>query len=184
MGALAADHRQRTTDMICPNCNFDNVPGSEFCRNCLNDLTEHDRPAAQDRVERCLMEETVGSLIPRSAVTLPMTALVGEAIQKMLACDIGAVLIVADDGQLLGIFSERDLLTKVVDEPNYATKPVRQFMTANPEAVRETDTLAFVLHKMDSGGYRHLPVLKNGRPLGMISVRDMLRHITQLCKDR
>jgi signal-transduction protein with cAMP-binding, CBS, and nucleotidyltransferase domain len=170
--------------MICPNCNFDNVPGSEFCRNCLNDLTQHDRPTAQDRVERCLMEETVSALTPRAAVTLPTTALVGEAIQKMLTCDIGAVLIVADNGRLLGIFSERDLLTKVVDDPYYATKPLCQFMTANPEAVRESDTLAFVLHKMDSGGYRHLPVLKDGRPLGMISVRDMLRHITRLCKDR
>jgi CBS domain-containing protein len=170
--------------MICPNCNFDNVPGSEFCRNCHTDLTQLDRPTAQDRVERSLMEETVGALAPRAAVTLPATASVGEAIQKMLAFDIGAVLIVADDGRLLGIFSERDLLTKVVDDPNYAAKPLPQFMTPNPEAVRETDTLAFVLHKMDSGGYRHLPVLKNGRPVGMISVRDMLRHITQLCKDR
>ena len=57
-------------------------------------------------------------------------------------------------------------------------------MTPNPETVRPTDTLAFVLHKMDGGGYRHLPVLKDGQPLGMISVRDMLRHITRLCKDR
>jgi len=170
--------------MICPNCNFDNVPGSEFCRNCHTDLTQLDRPTAQDRVERSLMEETVGSLRPRAAVTLPTTATVGEAIQKMLACDIGAVLIVTDDDRLLGIFSERDLLTKVVDAPNHATKLLPQFMTPNPEAVRESDTLAFVLHKMDSGGYRHLPVLKNGRPVGMISVRDMLRHITQLCKDR
>ena len=78
----------------------------------------------------------------------------------------------------------RDLLTKAADDPHYATKPVRQLMTANPETVRETDTLAFVLHKMDGGGYRHLPVLRDGQPLGMISVRDMLRHITRLCKDR
>ena len=59
--------------------------------------------------------------------------------------------------------------------------PVSEFMTPNPEAVRPTDTLAFVLHKMDGGGYRHLPVAKDGRPLGMVSVRDMLRHITRLC---
>ena len=44
------------------------------------------------------------------------------------------------------------------------------------------DTLAFALHKMDVGGYRHLPVLKDGKPTGVISVRDMLRHITRLCK--
>jgi CBS domain-containing protein len=55
-------------------------------------------------------------------------------------------------------------------------------MTPRPETVRETDSLAFVLHKLDSGGYRHLPVVKNGLPVGMISVRDILRHITRLCK--
>ncbi len=55
--------------------------------------------------------------------------------------------------------------------------------TADLETVRLTDPLAFVLHKMDGGGgYRHLPVVQDGRVLGMLSVRDMLRHITRLCK--
>ena len=49
--------------------------------------------------------------------------------------------------------------------------------------MREDDTLAFALHKMDVGGYRHVPVVKGGQPLGMLSVRDMLRHITRLCKE-
>jgi CBS domain-containing protein len=55
-------------------------------------------------------------------------------------------------------------------------------MTVDPQIVRATDTLAFVLHQMDAGGYRHLPVVQDGQPLGMISVRDMLRHMTRLCK--
>jgi CBS domain-containing protein len=170
--------------MICPTCNFDNLPGDEYCSNCLADLTQLDRPTARDRVERSLMEETVATLKPRKAVTLPETARVGDAIRSMLACDIGAILIVAADGRLVGIFSERDLLTKAASDPDYAARPVRQFMTANPETVRETSTLAFVLHKLDGGGYRHLPVLRDGLPVGMISVRDMLRHMTRLCKDR
>src|SRR5205085_6174419 len=142
-------------------------------------------PAAQDRRERSLMEDPVSVLKPGSAVTLPATATVTEAMQTMLARNIGSLLIVAPDGKLLGIFSERDLLTKVAGtEADYANKPVRQYMTPNPETVKQTDTLGFALHKMDVGGYRHLPVLKDGQPCGMLSVRDMLRHITQLCKDR
>jgi CBS domain-containing protein len=171
--------------MICPTCGHDNVPGSEQCTNCLHDLTQLDRPVAQDRVERSLMEDPVSVLSPGRAVTLPSTATVAEAIQTMLARNIGALLIVSDQGKLLGIFSERDLLTKVAgSESDYAAKPVSRYMTPNPETVRETDSLGFALHKMDVGGYRHLPVIKDGQPLGMISVRGMLRHITQLCKDR
>jgi CBS domain-containing protein len=169
--------------MICPNCGFDNVPGSEFCQDCMQDLTQLDQPAAHDRVERSLMEETVAALKPRTPVTLPPTATVGEAIRTMLLRDVGALLIVDGDGKLLGVFSERDLLTKVAEqEPDYARQPVMKYVTPNPETVGPDATLAFVLHKMDGGGYRHVPVLKDGRPTGMISVRDMLRHITKLCK--
>jgi CBS domain-containing protein len=169
--------------MICPSCAYDNLPGSEQCRNCLIDLTSLDRPTAHDRVERSLMEEPVAALRPGRAVTLPPTTTVRQAVRTMLACDIGAVLIVDADGQLLGIFSERDLLTRAADADDLQ-RPVSEFMTPDPETVRDSDPLAFVLHKMDVGGYRHLPVLKEGQPFGMISVRDMLRHITNLCKDR
>src|SRR5215472_16660 len=99
--------------MICPHCAFNNLPGSEQCENCHTDLTQLDRPVAQDRVERSLMEDVVGKLKPRQAVTLPPSATVEQAIRVMLSHDIGAVLIVDDGGKLLGIFSERDLLTKV-----------------------------------------------------------------------
>lgn len=171
--------------MICPTCSHDNLPGSEHCANCLQDLTDLDRPTAQNRVERSLMEDPISILKPRPPVTAAPTATVAEALQIMLSGDIGALLIVDEAGKLLGIFSERDLLTKVAsDVGDYAARPVRDFMTTGPEAVRESDSLAFALHKMDGGGYRHLPLLRDGEPIGMISVRDLLRHITQLCKDR
>jgi CBS domain-containing protein len=169
--------------MICPNCGFNNLPGSEQCGNCLNDLTQLDQPTAQDRVERSLMEDQVRLLQPRAAITLPPSATVAQAMQTMLDRNIGAVLIVRDDGRVAGIFSERDLLRKVaglVDD--YAGRPVCEFMTPDPLTVRPSDSLAFVLHTMDCGGYRHLPVLDGGRPVGMISVRDMLRHVTRLCE--
>jgi CBS domain-containing protein len=168
--------------MICPICSHDNLPGAEQCSHCLQDLTQLDRPTPHDRVERSLLEDCVAVLNPRPAVTLPPTAMVAEALRTMLERNVGALLIVDDAGKLLGIFSERDLLTKAAGVPDYAAQPVRAFMTADPETVRPTDPLAFVLHKMDGGGYRHLPVVQNGRVLGMISVRDMLKHITRLCK--
>ena len=170
--------------MICPTCGFDNLPGNEECANCQQDLTPLDRPTAQDRVERSLMEDEVALLHPKAPVTIRPDTTVQSAIQVMLEHDIGALLVVDSRGKLLGILSERDLLAKVAGlHGNYTELPVAPFMTANPETVTTTDTLDFVLHKMDGGGYRHLPVLLGDRPIGVVSVRDMLRHITRMCKD-
>jgi CBS domain-containing protein len=169
--------------MICPTCNHDNLPGAEVCEGCQTDLTQLDQPTAANRVERSLMEELVAALRPRPALTVSPRSTVAEALRTMLAHDIGAVLVVDATGKLLGIFSERDLLTRVGEQ--YATlsgEPVEKYMTPRPEAVSVSAPLLHALHKMDNGGYRHLPVLDGDVAHGMISVRDMLRHITQLCK--
>jgi CBS domain-containing protein len=168
--------------MICPHCGHDNLPGSEECSHCSMDLTQLDRPVAINRIERSLMEDHVRTLRPKQPVTVFPTTTVGETIQLLLDNDIGALLVVDKRGKLVGIFSERDLLTKVAGlYASYADLPVQMFMTRNPEIVTADDTLAFALHKMDVGGYRHLPVLQDDFPIGVISVRDMLRHITRLC---
>src|SRR5947199_4884257 len=98
--------------MICPTCGYDNLPGSEECNRCLQDLTQLDRPVAHDRVERSLMEDPVSALGPHEPVTVLPTATVSRAMEMMLEKNIGALLVVDDGGKLLGIFSERDLLTR------------------------------------------------------------------------
>jgi CBS domain-containing protein len=169
--------------MICPSCNYNNVPGADQCANCQQDLAPLDQPMPLDRVQRSLMNDTVCALRPRAPVVLGPGNTVGEAIQTMLAHNIGAVPVVDEAAHLVGIFSERDLLLRVAGQcDDYAGRPVAEFMTPRPETVRETDTLAFALHKMDSGGYRHLPVLRGGRLVGMISVRDLMRYLTRLCQ--
>ena len=168
--------------MICPQCGQDNVPGSDSCSRCGQDLTQLDRPLAQDRVERSLMEDPVSALGPKSAVTLPPTATVADAIRLMLEHNIGVVLIVNAQGRLAGVLSERDILLRVAGQHlNYAALPVVQFMTREPETVTATDNLAFALSKMDTRDLRHIAVVKDDLPLGVISVRDMLRHIVRLC---
>jgi CBS domain-containing protein len=170
--------------MICPNCGHDNLPGSEECSSCLQDLTQLDRPCASNRVERSLMEDPVGTLCRHNPVTVRPTATVREAIQAMLGPGVGALLVVDEAGKLVGILSERDLLMRAVDNhAAFHTLQVHQFMTPKPETIKTDDSLAFALHKMDVGGYRHLPVVSDGRPEGIVSVRDMLHHITRLCKD-
>jgi CBS domain-containing protein len=169
--------------MICPTCGWDNLPGNEYCTHCRQDLTLLDRPCAGSRVERSLMEDHVGVLNILPPTTVPPTTTVRQAIVTMLEHNVGALLVV-EEGKLIGIFTERDLLKKVAGvHVLYADMPVRSFMTHKPVTLASTATLAFALHKMDGGGYRHVPVLDKGVPVGVVSVHDMLRHITRLCKD-
>jgi CBS domain-containing protein len=168
--------------MICPNCGYDNLPGDESCKHCEMDLTQLDRPTGQTLIERRLLEDPVAVLHPRQAVVVKVDDSVGMAVAKMLEGNLGALLVVDKEGTLQGIFSERDLLTRVAGvHANWENMPIREVMTPKPEAVASTDKIAFALQKMDVGGYRHLPIVDSGKPQGVISVRDMLRYITRLC---
>src|SRR6516165_4330596 len=129
--------------MICPNCGYDNLPGDESCKHCEMDLTQLDRPAAQNRLERTLMEDVVAALKPRQAVVARHDATVGQALDLMLDSNLGALLVVDDGGQLCGIFSERDLLTRVAGVHScWERLSLSEVMTRDPETVSLTDTLA------------------------------------------
>ena len=173
--------------MICPNCGWDNLPGNEVCDNCQHDLTALDRPVAWSRVEKSLLEDKVHHLQSRlrrgSPHTVLPSATIEDVLQRLVDNKVGALMVVDAKGRLQGIFSERDLLNKVAGlHDSYAALPVSQFMTAKPESVAPDNPLAFVLHKMDVGGYRHLPIVHQGKPVGIISVHDMLHYITKLCE--
>ncbi len=169
--------------MICPSCGCENLPGNEECVNCKLDLTLLDLPTASNCVERSLMEDPVALLHPKKPITIRACTPLHAAIQAMLACEIGTLLVTDEQGKLVGILSERDLLTKVAGlHENFAHLQAGDFMTAHPETINDSDTLDFALNKMETGGYRHLPVMADGVPQGVISVRDMLRHIVRLCK--
>lgn len=169
--------------MICPTCGHDNLPGSENCENCEQALTSLDLPTPHNQVEQTLMEDDVAVLDPQESITIRPDVSIRDAVQIMLDHNIGAVLVVDESKKLLGIFSERDLLKKIAGiHENYGDLRVGDYMTANPETLTHEDHLNFALHKMDIGGYRHMPVVQDETPVGVISVRDMLRHITTVCQ--
>ncbi len=170
--------------MICPSCGHQNLPGNDECARCMFNLATLDQPEAHDRAEASLMSDRVDSLLPKPPVIISLNALLGDALQLMVDKEIGAVLVADEQEQLAGILTERDFLMKVVGlVGDYWRQPLRSFMTQQPETVRSQDTIAYALQRMDVGGYRHLPVVNEGRPVGIISVRDVIRHITRLCKD-
>lgn len=99
---------------------------------------------------------------------------VREAACLMTEKKVGAILIVEADA-LIGIFTERDLLNRVVAtrlDPD--TTPLTQVMTPDPITIHPDKPFAHALHMMYEGCFRHLPVAEDGRPVGMVSVRDAL----------
>jgi CBS domain-containing protein len=149
------------------------------------DLSSLDQPEGHDRVERSVMSDPVHELKPKAPVMISVNALLGDAVQLMVDKEIGAVLVTGDQGRLEGILTERDYLMKVVGVmDDYARQPVQAVMTTQLETVNSQDTIAYAIQKMDVGDYRHLPVVDDGVPVGIISVRDVIRHVTRLCADQ
>ncbi len=171
--------------MLCPSCGHTNVPGADQCDQCLFPLAAVDsQPSGSDAVETSVLQDPVRTLRFKTPVTIPVEGKLGLALDRMVEHGVGALLVVDPDGRLVGILTERDYVRKVVGLlPDYAHQPLRNYMTADPETVAPDDRLAMALHKMDIGGYRHLPVVEeDGRPVGLVSVRDVIRHITRLCE--
>lgn len=110
----------------------------------------------------------------QKVLTATRNLAVREASQQMKAARVGSIMVV-DDGKLVGIFTERDALTRVLAEQrNPETTTLAEVMTANPQTVDPERPLGHAMHLMNDGGFRHVPVVKDGRPIGMISARDAL----------
>jgi len=100
---------------------------------------------------------------------------VRDVARKMSDRNIGAIAVL-DSGQLVGIFSERDLMTRVVVpglDPN--DTPVAKVMTKSLVAAHPDEEIGSALQKMQSLGCRHLPVVDEGNLIGMLSLRDLLK---------
>ncbi len=120
----------------------------------------------------------------QNLASLPPGASVRDAAKVMTERHIGAILI-AVDGRLQGVFTERDVLTRVVmpglDPDETALGGV---MTPNPDTVGPDDTALEALRRMSERGYRHLPVVKDGRLIGIVSIRDLYAAVnSQLAED-
>ena len=104
---------------------------------------------------------------------LPASTTVRNAARNMAERHIGAVL-VGQGGRLQGIFTERDVLFRVVArslDPD--TTPVSEVMTPDPDTVGPNDLASLALERMRTFGYRHVPVVENGKVIGIVSLRDL-----------
>jgi CBS domain-containing protein len=165
--------------IVCPYCQAENIEGADECAECNEPLSDLSVRIPATSVEADLLRDRIERLWPKSPSTVSPQTSVGQVLQKMVDERIGCVMIV-DAGKLVGIFSERDALMKLnTDAARFLDKPIAQFMTPDPVTLETNDKIAFALHKMNVGGYRHIPILFDGKLAGVISIRDILRYLTE-----
>jgi CBS domain-containing protein len=158
---------------------------SDRIREDLEDFKDEayfDEAGGHHSFDARLLREPVTMLRTRKPVTLAPHDSVTKAVRGMQAEHRGAV-IVTEDGSpgtpLIGIFTERDVLFRIVDGGrNPATLEIGDVMTAEPESLLDTQTIAEALQLMSVGGFRHVPVVdSNGRPVFMVSVKDVVQFV-------
>jgi CBS domain-containing protein len=118
---------------------------------------------------------TVADLMVKDVLTVEPSDTIGEAAEQMNAANVGAVVVVEDMVRIVGIVTERDLLRAVASRARAAEARVRQWMTPNPVTIGPELTIEQAAKIMFDNNFRHLPVVKDGRALGIVSLRLLAR---------
>jgi CBS domain-containing protein len=149
----------------------------------------HVEPGAYDAAEPLRgIEYTNGGVMlnPVSALlkskgdtvhTVTPTDKVSVAVRKMAQVEIGALPVI-EQGKLVGIFSERDVLIRIVDQGlNPDTTPVADVMTPSPKSITASQEVREAMRLMSKGRFRHLPVVDGDALVGLISIRDAMEWV-------
>ena len=161
--------------MICPVCRFGNFPGDDTCANCGADLWNADTPQPATTFRGKLLGLQLDELGAPAPNLIDSGASVEEAVAQMQADGLDCLL-VTDGGKLVGIFTDRDAILKVAGQGGTG-RTVGDVMTHDPVILRSGDPVAVAIHKMAVGGFRHVPIVKGGVPVGVISAKDVFRHL-------
>jgi CBS domain-containing protein len=163
--------------MRCPTCGFENLLGSDVCDNCGSDLAGHDTPQSPTTFRGQLLGEHLDELGIAAPETIEASADVNDAIRRMHDKGIDCVLVTEGD-RLVGIFTDRDAVLKVAGLERQA-RPIATLMTRDPVVLRHDETIAVAINKMAVGGFRHIPIVEDGRPTGVVTARDVFRHLVE-----
>jgi CBS domain-containing protein len=130
-------------------------------------------------VVEALRKERIRNLrLSEPARVGPETSL-AETIRVMRAARIGCAL-VCDQRKVIGIFTERDVLNKILGSSVDYQAPVSQFMTPGPKSLRPDDTLSEAIRLMTERGYRHIPLMdEGGRDAGVVCAKDLVEFIAE-----
>lgn len=156
----------------------DSAPFGRFCTQRLAHLLQESRRqirarAGEDAHARQNMSSLLGALVRRTPVTCTATAPLLEALSLMRGNKVGAIIAVDADGGVCGVFTERDLLDRVVLSGISLDTPLLQVMTSAPLCLDENASAFEAVLLMARHGIRHVPVTRGGRLAGMVSEHDL-----------
>jgi CBS domain-containing protein len=149
-----------------------------------DDIIDEEMQIADERATTlgsAILTQPISDLKLRLPVLVRRDLSTREAVRRMVRGRVGCVLIHEDD-RLIGIFTERDVLTKVVGKGIDADKtPVGDVMTPDPEALSPDMGISYALNRMSIGGFRHVPLVdEKGRPVGVVAMRNIVDYIVDL----
>jgi CBS domain-containing protein len=122
---------------------------------------------------------TVREVMRSELITVGPGAPVMEAARAMYSGGAGSALVL-DDGRLVGIFTERDIMRALARESDAGrSSHVERWMTPDPATIEPEATVGEALDRMLAGHFRHLPVVEGGVVVGMVSMRDLARSIAK-----
>ena len=121
-------------------------------------------------------QRPIRSIIAKQKIlTATAEITVAEAARLMKKKSLGSVMVVKDNGRLAGIFTERDAVFRVLAEGrDPKTTRLSDVMTPQPQTITPEKPFGHALLMMYESGFRHVPVVEDGKPVGMVSARDVL----------
>ena len=134
---------------------------------------------AEPRIEESLRTDSIRSMqiepVPSVIASMPLREVVAVMQKRRVAA-----VVVSDGGKVVGIFTERDVLNRIVGLALNENLPVSEVMTRNPKVLSPDDRIADAIRLMTEKGYRHIPLVdREGHDAGMISARDIVEYIAK-----
>ena len=109
-------------------------------------------------------------------VTIEPTANLTAAVKLLIERHIGAVVILGADHHVIGILSERDIVRALAEHgPTVLSEPVSQVMSRDVKTCSEDDTIGDLMGRMTTGKFRHMPVVQQGKLIGIVSIGDVVK---------
>ena len=168
--------------MFCPACGYENLPGVDYCQECLTSLSHLDltrKAKTESRIEKAILKERAYQINSSNNLSVSKSVTVQEVLELMHNNSKSAVIVEDDKSEVAGIFTERSFVRRTAKGyPGNKNEPIENYMAKNPVIIHSTDKTVNILHLMFVAGDSY--AILDEKPARIISIVDILRYIIEL----